>query len=552
MAKKALTVTAGNQSVIYGTVASAVTGAGTFSYSGFVNGDTNSVVTGTVTYTTTYTATTAAGTSGVTITPVTTSLTATNYSFSPADGAITVTALNNPGTLSATSGGATHPMTRVALSWAKTDNRDVLIVRNTSDSWTTPSTGTGYTAGQSIGTGTVVYKGSGTSMDNDLLQPGTTYYYRFYSENFSNYSAGITTSATTAMPQSRNAGTPVSPSTLYVGDTATFSLDSTATITCTTNTNWGQPRIYIKQGDGDLASGLRTDGTFTNVAVKSVASTNRFTNSGTWYWGFAMSYGPEYGGGTFWHKASRASYADMATDGNGSTLTLNVSALPNPASLAVSGTNTNSITLSYSRQGRSGAEFAAVVVRKAGSAVDWTPTPGQTYSNGFSTNGNTIVAWQNFTTGITDSGLSNNTTILFRWGGNQCHHAGTHHHDFGFLQRDFCNLWNGFRQRHDHHSDGVLLDKCYYGHRSGGIRSFQRRGNLGKHGHVYPDQRIRHRNVAGAPARYGQRGKLALQRQCPAQQRRRLFRQSFRAEQHGDGGHARLRQHLPNPKRGHL
>jgi hypothetical protein len=412
VAKKALTVTAGNQSIVYGTTNTVVTGAGSVSYSGFANGDTSSVVGGTISYTTTYTATTAAGTAGVTITPVTTSLTAANYSFSPANGTITVTALNDPGTLSAAKG-STHPMTRVSLSWSKADNRDVLIVRNTSDSWTAPSTGTEYTAGNSLGAGTVVYKGSGTSMDNDLLLPGTTYYYRFYSENYGTYSAGATASATTDMPQSRNATTPVSPSTLYVGDAATFSLDSTATITSSTNTSWGQPRIYIKQGDGDLASGLRTDGDFTNVTVKSVASTNRFTNSGTWYWGIQMSYGADYGS-AFWHKATSVSYANMATDGNGSTLTLSVSVLPNPASLAVSGTNTNSITLSYARQGRSGAEFAAVVVRKAGSAVDWTPTPGQTYSNGFSTNGNTIVAWQNFTTGITDSGLSNNTTYYYK------------------------------------------------------------------------------------------------------------------------------------------
>ncbi len=90
ISKAVLTITAGNQTVAYGTLATTVTGAGTYTPSGFVNSETSSVIGGTVTYTTTYTATTPAGTSGVTITPVITSLSATNYSFTPANGSITI------------------------------------------------------------------------------------------------------------------------------------------------------------------------------------------------------------------------------------------------------------------------------------------------------------------------------------------------------------------------------------------------------------------------------------------------------------------------------
>ena len=88
-----LTITAANQTVSYGTEVATVTTAGSYTPTGFVNGDTSSVIGGTASYTTTYTATTAAGSNVATITPVTTSLTATNYSFTAANGNITVTAV---------------------------------------------------------------------------------------------------------------------------------------------------------------------------------------------------------------------------------------------------------------------------------------------------------------------------------------------------------------------------------------------------------------------------------------------------------------------------
>ncbi|MFC6877766.1 beta strand repeat-containing protein, partial [Flavobacterium myungsuense] len=89
--KAPLTITANNQSVSFKTAVATVIGAGTYTASGFVNGETAAVISGTVTYTTTYTATTNAGTSGVTITPNVSGLTATNYSFGTiANGTITI------------------------------------------------------------------------------------------------------------------------------------------------------------------------------------------------------------------------------------------------------------------------------------------------------------------------------------------------------------------------------------------------------------------------------------------------------------------------------
>ncbi|MHA8051854.1 beta strand repeat-containing protein, partial [Aquirufa sp. ROCK-SH2] len=87
---KALTVTADNQTVNYGSSVASVTSAGTYQVTGFIDGENASVISVSVTYSTTYTNTTGAATSGVTITPDVSGLTATNYSFTPANGTITI------------------------------------------------------------------------------------------------------------------------------------------------------------------------------------------------------------------------------------------------------------------------------------------------------------------------------------------------------------------------------------------------------------------------------------------------------------------------------
>ena len=93
--KAVLTITADAQSVAYGTTTATVTGAGSYTATGFVNGENASLISGSATYTTTYTATTAVGASSVIITPVTTALTAANYSFNATNGTVTVIKANS-------------------------------------------------------------------------------------------------------------------------------------------------------------------------------------------------------------------------------------------------------------------------------------------------------------------------------------------------------------------------------------------------------------------------------------------------------------------------
>lgn len=94
--KKVLNVTAGNQTVSYGTHDGIITQNGTYSFSGFDNGDNTSVINGinTISFTTNYTETSNAGTLGIVITPEISGLNAVNYSFNAVNGIITITKAN--------------------------------------------------------------------------------------------------------------------------------------------------------------------------------------------------------------------------------------------------------------------------------------------------------------------------------------------------------------------------------------------------------------------------------------------------------------------------
>ncbi len=94
--------------------------------------------------------------------------------------------------------------TQMTLNWTKATNSvatngyNVLVLRSTNSGFAeVPSNGTAYSTGNSIGGATVVYKGSSNSITIPNLTPGTTYYYKLFSENFAHYSAGIATNFAT-------------------------------------------------------------------------------------------------------------------------------------------------------------------------------------------------------------------------------------------------------------------------------------------------------------------------------------------------------------------
>jgi len=126
-----LTITAGNQIVPYSTATSVVTDAGSYTPTGFVGGETAAVISGSVAYTTTYTASTAVGASGITITPDVTGLSATNYSFTPVNGSVSVICNTNTWT------GATSSVWNLGSNWcsgtAPTSGADIILPTGTTN-----------------------------------------------------------------------------------------------------------------------------------------------------------------------------------------------------------------------------------------------------------------------------------------------------------------------------------------------------------------------------------------------------------------------------------
>ncbi len=112
---------------------------------------------------------------------------------------VTVSAINDPASPAATRS-VTAPLSEIDLTWSQNaQGHDVMVVRKlAADSWTEPTQGTAYAAGNSLGAGTVVYAGALTAITATGLDDDTTYDFKFYSVNNDYYSAGVTAQASTA------------------------------------------------------------------------------------------------------------------------------------------------------------------------------------------------------------------------------------------------------------------------------------------------------------------------------------------------------------------
>jgi M6 family metalloprotease-like protein len=90
---------------------------------------------------------------------------------------------------------------QIDLTWAKSENRDVIIAYSTSATFGSLVDGTTYTAGQSInGGGTVLYQGDATTFSHTNLNSNTAYYYKAWTRLTSTptYSLGTVTQTKTA------------------------------------------------------------------------------------------------------------------------------------------------------------------------------------------------------------------------------------------------------------------------------------------------------------------------------------------------------------------
>ena len=145
----------------------------------------------------------------------------------------TVSALVAPSNPSASQASSSQ----IDLEWTKGvsggSSKDTIIFRSTSATAPTPVGGTSYSSGSdySFGGNTYrcVYIGNGTSTSDASLSAGTKYYYYFFAENYSYYSAGVTANACTAV----TIGTQPANAAACVGSTAQFSVTPNAGTTPT-------------------------------------------------------------------------------------------------------------------------------------------------------------------------------------------------------------------------------------------------------------------------------------------------------------------------------
>ncbi|MCB1101365.1 MAG: choice-of-anchor D domain-containing protein, partial [Kiritimatiellae bacterium] len=135
-----------------------------------------------------------AGTSNATITVTSTGTGLNVASNSPVTIPVqlTLSALPDPVAGTATADGKEM----VDLAWtAHGSYSTVMILHKTSAITTDPGQGTAYSAGNTIDGATVIYKGTGSSLEH-VVADGTTHYYKFYSVNNDHYSPGISDDVT--------------------------------------------------------------------------------------------------------------------------------------------------------------------------------------------------------------------------------------------------------------------------------------------------------------------------------------------------------------------
>jgi hypothetical protein len=215
----------------------------------------------------------------------------------------TVSALDNTTLQTATQASSST----INLSWTKWNSKNVMILRKkATDAWTEPSQGSAYTVGTTLGSCKVIYNSGGTNFTDASLEPNTIYDYKFYSENYSYYSAGATTQATTANSTNTDYFRSKTTGNWNTAETWESSPNNTNWVTSTLVPNASATSITVLSGhnvtlDTDVTiSGLivNSGGTFTATdasartltIIKSTSgSATTIANSGIWANGSGVS-----------------------------------------------------------------------------------------------------------------------------------------------------------------------------------------------------------------------------------------------------------------------
>ncbi len=165
----------------------------------------------------------------------------------------------NPTTFAQTSKGCSQ----IALTWTKdTNNDNVMIAVNFSNTFGIPIDGTSYNVGTSItGGGTLFYTGDSEYFNHDNLEAQTTYYYKIWSVSSENYySTGVEGNAKTrSNPKVSNVRFTITDGIVDVYYDVTDGEKSTVTITIAVSDDGGNTYNFLcTQVTGDIGANIST------------------------------------------------------------------------------------------------------------------------------------------------------------------------------------------------------------------------------------------------------------------------------------------------------
>ena len=339
--------------------------------------------------------------------------------YPPADLAsayFTVEALSDPSSVSAVKDTSGNTATRADLSWTQWDSKNVLITVATDTPTGSPEQGTAYVADDTFGNQTVISGGeSGTALEVTGLTPGETYYFTFYSENFSYYSDGVSATALTmGMPQARNTngGSPEAPTSIFLGDqNLIFGCDTWGTL----EGNWGRARMWASVAPwfwpfGDTNVYYGEWGDFTDAEHKNCTPpAGAFHSSAEWIWGIQVDYGEPYGDNFYYMDDTLGDWLDMMAESE-SSLQIQIYPINDPLDQQVTATDIDQIDLSFSTNAQGNA---VMIVRKLATDAWTEPTQGTAYSVSDSLGDGTVI-YSGSGPSASATGLSEDTTYDFK------------------------------------------------------------------------------------------------------------------------------------------
>lgn len=327
---------------------------------------------------------------------------------------VSVTTLSTEPTVQPTSLSVSNPTTTsldISFTAASGSPTGYLVLRKAGSVPTdVPVDGGGYTAGNTIGSSTVVSVGSTTSFTDTGLSSNVVYHYAVFAYNGSGASLNYLTAAPLTNSRTTLTTAPSAQPTVPV-----FSSLTSSSFTLSYTAAAGSPAGYIiirKTGSAPAnPADLPIDGTAYTAGNSIGGSTVVYSGSSVSVGESGLSAATEYYYLIMSFNGSGANINYLTTSPPGANkFTLATDPSAQPTSPVFSSLTTTSMNLAWTAA--SGSPSGYIVLRRSGTAVTDVPTDATTYSAGNSV-GSSNVAFVGSATSFSDAGLSSNTSYHY-------------------------------------------------------------------------------------------------------------------------------------------